>query len=514
MFDLVIKNGFIIDGTGIDGYSADIAVKNGKIEKIGENLDGEKVIDATGLTVTPGFIDSHSHSDMYVFLLPDMLDKVEQGITTAIGGQCGGSIAPSRGNVAAYAEGVKVREDALKTVGTFFDAAENVPQGVNLAMFIGHRNLRAVTMGLDNRDPSEEELEAMKALVREGMEAGALGVTFGLLYAPSSFSKTYELVEIAKVVAEYDGIIAAHLRNEADIFEEAVDEFLHVMRESGARCVLSHHKAAYPRNYGKVKKTLAMVDKENANGNDVYVDVYPYTASSTKLSARFIPKEYFSGGDAKLAERLGDEKCRKEITDYIIKTFGADDNFDWVLIIDGEHRGKYVNEISEITGKTVYDVIMDLVKDSVNAMRCCYFMMCEEDVATVVGHPRAMIGTDGVGYGKGKIFHPRAVASFPRVLGKYVREEKVTTLPEMIRKITSMPAEVYGLKTKGVIKEGYDADICVFDADKIIDKVDYINCEEKAEGLNYVIVGGEIAVKDATATGIRAGRILRRVADR
>ena len=510
MFDLVIKNGFILDGTGSDGYVADLGIKDGKIAKIGENLDGEKVIDATGLTVTPGFIDSHSHSDGYVFSQPDMIDKVEQGITTAIGGQCGGSIAPSEQKIKTNVDGFEFHEDALKTIGTFFDATENFPQGVNLATFIGHRNLRAVTMGLDNRDPSEEELEAMKEIVRKGMEAGAIGVTFGLLYAPSSFSKTYELVEIAKVVAEYDGVIAAHLRNEADKFEEAVEEFLHVMRESGAKCVLSHHKAAYPQNYGKVKKTLAMVDKENENGYDVHVDVYPYPASSTTLSARFIPKEYFSGGNAELAKRLSDEKCRKEITDHIIKTFGADDKIDWVLIIDGKYKGKYINEIAEITGKTVYDVIMDLVRDSVNTIYCCYFMMCEEDVATVVAHPKAMIGTDGVGYGKGKTFHPRAVASFPRVLGKYAREEKVTTLPEMVRKITSMPARVYGLKTKGLLKEGFDADICIFDADRIIDKADYVNCEAKAEGLNYVIINGKIAVKDSTATGIRAGRILRR----
>ena len=468
------------------------------------------MIDATGLTVTPGFIDSHSHSDGYVFNLPDMVDKVEQGITTAIGGQCGGSIAPIGKHVTPYEiPGIGMSDKVLKTAGSFFDATEDYPQGINLAMFIGHRNLRGATMGLDNRSPTPKELEDMKALLREGMEAGALGVTFGLIYPPSCFAETYELVELAKVVAEYNGIIAAHLRDEADKFEEAVEEFLYVMRKSGAKCVLSHHKAAYPQNHGKVKKTLAMVDKANEDGFDVHVDVYPYPASSTTLSARFIPKEYFSGGNDKLAERLGIPQNREAIKEHIIKQFGADNIFDWVLIIDGEHRGKYINEIAEIEGKSVYDTIMDLVKDSVNTMRCCYFMMCEEDVETVVSHPKAMIGTDGVGYGKGKIFHPRAVASFPKVLGKYVRERKVTTLPEMIRKITSMTAEVYGLKSKGIIKKGYDADICIFDADKIIDKADYINCEEKAEGLNYVIVGGVIAAENATYTGEKAGKIVR-----
>lgn len=510
MFDLVIKNGFILDGTGSDGYVSDIAVKDGKIVKISENLDGEKVIDATGLTVTPGFIDSHSHSDGQVFSRPDMIDKIEQGITTAIGGQCGGSIAPIGKGVKPYEiPGIGMSNEVLKTAGTFFDATEDFPQSVNLAMFIGHRNLRAATMGLDNRNPTPEELEDMKALLREGMEAGALGITFGLIYPPSCFAETYELVELAKVVAEYDGLIAAHLRNEADTFEEAVEEFLYVMRQSGAKCVLSHHKAAYPQNHGKVKKTLAMVDKANADGYDAHVDVYPYPASSTTLSARFIPKEYFSGGNDKLAERLGIKENREAIKEHIIKQFGADNVFDWVLIIDGEYRGKYINEIAGITGKSPYDVVMDLVKDSVNTMRCCYFMMCEEDVETVVSHPKAMIGTDGVGYGKGLTFHPRAVASFPRVLGRFVREKGCTTLPEMIRKITSMPAEVYGLKTKGFLKEGYDADICIFDADKIIDKADYVNCEERAEGLNYVIVGGAVAAENAVYTGAMNGRILR-----
>ncbi len=511
MFDLIIKNGFILDGTGNEGYISDIGIKDGKIAEIKKDLDGEKVIDATGLTVTPGFIDSHSHSDGYVFCLPDMIDKVEQGITTAIGGQCGGSIAPVGKHKEPYEiPGVGKSDEVLRTAGTFFDATENFPQGVNLAMFIGHRNLRAATMGLDNRNPTPAELEDMKALLREGMEAGALGVTFGLIYPPSCFAETYELVELAKVVAEYGGIIAAHLRNEADEFEEAVEEFLYVMRQSGAKCVLSHHKAAYPQNHGKVKKTLAMVDKANKEGFNAYVDVYPYPASSTTLSARFIPKEYFSGGNEKLAERLGDEKNRKDITEHIIRTFGKDNVFDWVLIIDGEFRGKYINEIAQLQRKTVYDTVLDLVKDSLNSIRCCYFMMCEEDVETVIAHPRAMIGTDGVGYGKGKIFHPRAVASFPRVLGKYVREKGTVSLPEMVRKITSMPAEVYGLKSKGLLKEGYDADICIFDADKIIDKADYVKCEEKAEGLNYVIVGGVITAENAVYTGEKNGRVIRR----
>ncbi len=509
MYELVIKNGFILDGTGNDGYTSDIGIKDGKIAEIKAGLEGSKVIDAAGLTVTPGFIDSHSHSDGYVFNLPDMIDKAEQGITTAIGGQCGGSIAPAGNNVASYVEGIGMSNDILKTAGTFFDATQDFPQGVNLAMFIGHRNLRAATMGLDNRNPTPEELEDMKALLREGMEAGALGVSFGLIYPPSCFAETYELVELAKVAAEYGGIIVAHLRNEAEAFEEAVEEFLYVMRQSGAKCVLSHHKAAYPQNHGKVKKTLAMVDKANEDGYDVHVDVYPYPASCTLLSARFIPKEYFSGGNEKLSERLNDEKVREEIKEHIIKTFGKDNVFDWVLIIDGEHRGKYVNEIAEIENKSVYDTVMDLVRDSVNTIRCCYFMMCGEDVETVIAHPKAMIGTDGVGYGKGKIFHPRATASFPRVLGRYVREKGIVPLPEMIRKITSMPAEVYGLKTKGLLKEGYDADICIFDADKIIDKADYVNCEERAEGLNYVIVGGVITAENAVYTGAKNGRVIR-----
>ena len=510
MFDLVIKNGFILDGTGNDGYISDIAVKDGKIVKIAENLEGEKIIDATGLTVTPGFIDSHSHSDGQVFSRPDMVDKVEQGITTAIGGHCGGSIAPAGKDEVPYEiPGVGMSNEVLKTAGTFLDAVENYPQSVNLALCIGHRKLRAATMGLDNRNPTTEELEDMKALLREAMEAGAVGLTFGLIYAPSSFAETSELVELAKVVAEYDGVIAAHLRNEADTFEEAVEEFLYVMRESGARCVLSHHKAAYPQNHGKVKKTLAMVDKANEDGYEAYVDVYPYIASSTTLSARFIPKEYFSGGNKMLAERLADKKNRDAIKEHIIKQFGADNVFDWVLIIDGEYKGKYINEIAQIQGKTVYDTIFDFIMESVNTMRCCYFMMCEEDVETVLAHPRAMVGTDNVGYGKGLTFHPRAVGSFPRVLGKYVRERGVATLPEMIRKITSMPAKVYGLKTKGLLKEGYDADICIFDADKIIDKADYVNCEERAEGLSYVIVGGEISAKDAVYTGAMNGKIMR-----
>lgn len=513
MYDLIIKNGNIIDGTGSPSFIADIAIEGGKIVRIDKGIEGGvEVIDARGLVVAPGFIDSHSHSDTAVFTYPDQMEKIEQGITTSIAGQCGLTPAPVSRDVppekAAAVGDFGLNTEVYRTMGSFLKAAREVPQGANIAMFVGHCALRQAVMGMENRAPSERELNQMKELLREGIENGALGVSFGLIYPPSCYAAAEELIALARVAEEYHGLVTAHIRDEGDYLIESTAEFIRIIKEAGVRGIISHHKSMGRENWGKVNHTLRMIEEANAQGADIYCDAYPYDASHTTLSVRFIPKEYHSYG---LNKVLADPAMRKEIKEWGLKRWG--DDYSWVLITDcsdyPEYEGLRIPEIARIHGKDEYDTIFDLVEKD-NDCHACFFMMSEEDIETVLAYSGTMICTDSSVAEGSTCYHPRLLGSFPRVLGRYVRERKVTTLPDMIRKMTSMPASVYGLKGKGLLKEGYDADICIFDAERIIDRAEFTNCCARAKGLNCVIVNGKVAVKDAVYQGIRAGKVIMR----
>lgn len=503
MYDLIVKNGNIVDGSGDAGYCADIGIKNGKIVAIQKTLDGAKeILDCRGLTVTPGFIDSHSHSDRTFFSVPGQKEKAEQGITTCISGQCGESRYPVRrenptGNDLA---------GKYETVGAFVKKALQEPQGVYMGFLIGHGQLRKAVMGMENRRPAPEEMEEMKALLRDGMEHGARGMSFGLIYTPGGYAETDELIELAKVVGEYDGIVAAHIRNEADQLESAVEEFLQVIRAAKTRAVFSHHKAMFKQNYGKVRKTLAMIEQANREGLDIYCDVYPYTASSTSLESRFIPKEYRQGRE-KVVAYLKDPSIRQTIKQQNLEQWGED--LSWIQIFscnNPAYQGKTLPQIARIHGKDQHDTALDILEDG--GCGAIYFCMSDEDVDTVIGYNRSMICTDSAVVVGNANCHPRLTGSFPRALGRYVRERKVVSLEEMIRKITSLPARVYGIANKGLIREGYDADICIFDPDKIIDRADFTDCHRRAEGLNYVIVNGQIVAENAVYNGKKPATIL------
>jgi len=514
MYDLLIKNGTILNGTGSPSFYGDIGIKDGKIVCIGKGLEAAKtVIDATGLTVTPGFIDSHSHSDSAVLEFPELIEKIEQGITTSVAGQCGSSPAPisrdadpeTAPQVGAFGKATEV----YATAATFLETLKQVPTGSNTATFIGHGALRKAAMGMDNREPTAAELEKMKALLGEAMDHGALGVSFGLIYTPSCYAKTDELIELAKVVGESHGMISAHIRNEGPTLIQAVEEFLTIVRAANVRGVISHHKASGKVNWGKIHTTLRMIDQANAEGYDVYCDVYPYIASNTSLSASFVPAHLHERG---VVNVLRDPQTRAEIREWNKNRRSGD--LSWVQVSScrafPQYEGLRIPEIARQMGVDELETVFTLIADSGNNANACYFTMCEEDVETGMAHPRAMSCTDSGGARTNPVFHPRLKASFPRVLGHYVRERGVTSLAEMIRKITSMPASVYGLKTKGLLWEGMDADICIFDADKIIDKATFTACNQRAEGLRYVILGGEIVVKDAVYQGGRPGRFLPR----
>lgn len=514
MYDLLIKNGAIINGTGSPAFYGDVAVRDGKIVRIGKGLEGAKtVIDAAGLTVTPGFIDSHAHSENSILDHPGLIEKIEQGITTSVGGQCGSSPAPiSRDadpekatQLGAYGKST----DIYRTFATFLNTVKDVPTGSNTAVLVGHSALRKAAMGMDNRVPAAGELEKMKDLLAEGMEHGALGISFGLFYAPGAYADTQEAIELARVVGKHHGIVAAHIRDEGDRLIESVEEFLTIIRESGARGVISHHKAMDRRNWGKVHTTLRMIDQANAEGMDVYCDAYPYTAYNTSLSAVFLPAEALAYGARNV---LRDPRQREKIKEWNRRRRTGD--LSWVQVTTctdfPQFMGKRVPEIAREMGVDDYEAVFELISGSEAAPNASYFAMCEADVEAVMAHPRAMICTDSGVARRLTVYHPRLRGTFPRALGRYVRERKVVSLPEMIRKMTSMPASVYGFRTKGLLWEGMDADICVFDADKICDKAEFTDCGKRAEGLNYVILNGEIVVRDAVYQGGKPGRFLLR----
>lgn len=514
MFDTVIKNGYIIDGTASPGFHSDIAIKDGKIVKIARNIEGgEKIIDATGLTVTPGFIDSHSHCDDQMFTYPDMIEKIEQGITTSISGQCGFSQAPVYKDVAGEFPAYGKRSEVCKTFGTMTGHLKGKPFGSNILSFIGHASIRRTVIGTENRKPTDAEMEEMKRLLRDGMENGAVGLSLGLIYTPSCYAETDELIELAKVVKEYDGLLSAHIRDEGYNLIKATEEFIKVIKATGLRAVFSHHKAMHKENWGKVSHTIRMIEEANREGYDVYCDVYPYTASHTSLSATVISPKYRAYDNQTLAEKLCDKEMRNKIEAAYIEKTGNNDLGNILVTeyaVNPQYVGKRINEIAEMRGQSHFDAALDLICESKNLVGICNFAMCEEDIETVMKYERTMICTDSGVAGKAKSHHPRMRGTFPRVLGEYVRNRKVTSLHEMIRKMTSMPAAVYGIESKGLIKELYDADICIFDADKIADNATYTDCLKKCEGLNFVLLSGEVVVENSVHNGKKPGRFILR----
>lgn len=497
MYDIIIKNGKLIDGTGCPAFDSDLAIKDGKIACIAENLTGgKKIIDARGLVVTPGFIDSHSHSDSTVLTFPGQAEKAEQGITTSIGGNCGSTNWPA------------LKNGEVVLASTMLDQAAQVPQGSNLATFVGHRALRRVVMGMEKRSATQGELEKMGRLLREGIQAGALGISFGLIYTPSCYARTEELIYLAKVAKECGGMLSAHIRSEADDLVAAVSEMITVAKAADVRTVFSHHKAMFRQNHGKVNTTLALIRQAIREGADLYCDVYPYIASSTSLATRFIPDKYVND---QLPEYMKDIRLRSELKTKNLEKWGED--LSWVPIntcaYDPAFSGLTLTEAAQLHSKDVYETLFDILQAQPQC-QASFLSMCEADVETVMAYERTMICTDSAVAGDKTDYHPRLRGSFPRVLGRYVRQRNVVSLPEMIRKMTSLPASVYGLQRKGLLAPGYDADICIFDPDTIIDRADFKDCTKRAEGLFYVFVSGQLVAENAIYNGATPGKLILR----
>ena len=516
MVDLVIEGGRVVDGTGKAAYLGDIAVSAGKILKIGEVGGGDRVIDARGLAVAPGFIDSHSHSDLMLIAEPEAKQKIMQGITTEIVGQDGLGEAPIReedvANWRSYLSGLNGDPDidwSWRSLGEYLDAVERAKPATNVASLVGHGNLRLSAMGMDDRTPTDAELGEMKALLRGSLREGACGMSTGMIYPPCVYASTEELTELCRVVAEEDGVFVIHMRNEGDALLESIAEVASIGENSGVKLHISHFKAAGKRNWGRSVQGLEAIERAREAGLSVTVDQYPYTAGSTFLSAR-LPGWMHEGGVESMLGRLRDPSTRERAYAEMTK--------DGSFLLWGETiitsvkteanrhlEGRSLSEISGMRGVDVVEALFQLVLEEDNAVGMVSFSMSEEDVRTIMKSPVQMFCTDGIVLGKP---HPRAYGSFPRVLGRYVRGG-VLGLEEAVRKMTSLPAGRFGLQGRGVLEPGAYADITIFNPENIIDTGTYEDPIRFPEGIEYVIVNGEVTVNGGVHTGERAGMVLR-----
>ena len=531
-YDRLIRGGRIVDGTGNPYYIADIGVAGGMIARIGRGIDPEsakEVVSAEGLTVCPGFIDTHTHDEGYLFFKPSCDEKVRQGVTTVVTGNCGFSLAPispERGSEMKAFLGLLGAPHLPEafwsglSMGALLDHLAAVHPGINVVPLVGHQTIRIQVMGMDCREAEASEIEEMKVLAGRAMAEGAFGLSTGLNYAPGSFASFGELAEILGVVGEYGGLYATHMRDESSRQREAIEETLGLARQAGVRAHISHHKVMGKPNWGQSEENLRMIEAAREAGLEVTCDQYPYTAASTFLAAA-LPLEFQSGGPDVFAEKLRDPEVRRALIDQFehparegAGSLSRDVGLENVIISGTrdhpEYTGRSLVEIGEAEGRSPYDVFFDLVMTEKMDVTMVVFMMDEGDIRRIMGRPFTMIGSDSIpDFGTGNT-HPRFSGTFPRVLGRYVRELGALELEDAIRKMTSLPARTFGLKNKGLVMEGFDADLVVFDPRTIEDRATYKEPTLPPRGIHHVWVNGEPAVKGGRVTGATSGRVFRR----
>ena len=523
-YNLIIRNGVIIDGTGSPPFKSDIGIKGDTIIAVKDlsRAKAETILDVKGLYVAPGFIDMHSHSDVGIFEVPIADNYLYQGVTTIVNGNCGYSIAPlTDKNKREYLKRIRDRYPEFKVTWESFkeylESLEDVRPAVNIVSLVGHGAVRSAVLGFEPLEPSKRDMKLMKELVREAMEAGAYGLSTGLIYVPSMYGDTREIIELAKIVAKYGGIYATHMRNEGVRLLDSVIEAITIGLKSGASVEISHLKASGKPSWGKVDAALKLITDYIERGYDISADAYPYTASSTSLSA-LLPREVRSGDAEEVLKRLRDENIQKDIREKLDNQLFEERYLSWkdVLIAYSknhpEYEGKTLYDIAEDLGLDPVDTLVKILLEDELATGMILFGMNERDVEKVISHPYVAIGSDSsVGpFGEGKP-HPRKYGTFPRVIAKYVREKRLMTLPEAIRKMTSLPARKLGLWDRGIIRPGYKADITIFNYYTIEDTATYENPHSYPRGIAYVIVNGEVTIEHGKLReDSRNGRILRK----
>jgi len=536
MLDLVIKNGIVIDGTGSPGYRADVGIQGDRIAGVGElGSSGARILDAEGCVVAPGFIDIHSHTDELVLANPTCESKLTQGVTTEVSGNCGDSAAPRGGR-----QNLEDNADWLSRFGiepdwgdmsSFLARLDRLPMSINFATLVGHGTIRAAVVGYDDRPPTEDELAEMCRVAEESVKVGAFGVSSGLIYPPGCYAKTEELIELCRATAGLGGIYATHMRSEASRLVEAVEESIGIGREAGVGVQISHHKACGRTYWGLVNDSLAVIDKARAEGLNVWADQYPYVATHTGLGI-MLPAWAHDGGTPAMLARLSDPDQRHKIREAMLQDMSTGylaNSGGWETVVissvrDEQNRfceGLSIAEIAAKLGKHPVDAAIDLLASENGGVAMMHFVINEKDVETVMRHPAVLIGSDAGAristgpLGRGKP-HPRAYGTFARVLGKYVREDGVLTLEEAVAKMTGRTARRLGLSERGVLADGYYADVTVFDPARISDEATFAEPHRVASGVRYVLVNGALALDDGSIVelGDRGpGRVLRRGAE-
>jgi N-acyl-D-aspartate/D-glutamate deacylase len=486
--DLVVRGAALYDGSGAPPRRADVAVRGDRIEAVGDVPGrGAREIDASGLALAPGFIDVHTHDDFAALIYPDMAFKARGGVTTCVVGNCGFGAAPWReASLLARAFHPKAELPEWQGYAGYLARLDAEPPSLNIAVLVGHGTLRLAAMGNEARAPSAAELARMEATLREGLEAGALGLSTGLIYEPGRHADTDEIVALAAVAAEYGGLYTTHMRNEAERLVESVEEAIEIGERAGVRVQISHHKASGRANWGAVRDSLARIEAARARGAPVHADQYPYTAASTVLGA--------------IVALAGRDEGDLEPGDVVLASTAAHPQWE----------GRSLAELADEWGVPAGEVAQRVLAAEPGATVILH-SMCEEDVRTVMRHPTTMIGSDGLPTLEGRP-HPRLYGSFARVLGHYAREERLFPLEEAVHRMTGLPARVFGLVDRGLVREGARADLVVFDPERIIDRGTFEDPNQYPEGIPHVIVNGVQVVRDAAHTGARPGRALRRQA--
>lgn len=501
--DIIIRNGKIIDGTGNNWYYGDVAIKQGKIIATGKlgHYTAPTIIDATGLIVAPGFIDVHTHIEGDEKANPLATNFIYDGVTTVIAGNCGAS------NV---------------SISKYFNFLDSLKLSVNVASLIGHNDVRKAVMGRANRDPNEQELQQMEALVAQAMKDGAVGLSTGLIYIPGTYSKTEEVVRLAKAAAQYHGIYASHMRDEGDSVTQAIEEALFIGKAANIPVEISHFKVSGQQNWGRSKQTLALIKQARLEGLDVTIDQYPYTASSTSLST-LLPEWVLADGQDSIKARLANSSIRADVKTSMLKRLKKRKlkHFSYAVVAyykpDTTLNGKSIEQINLLKGnkhhaKAEAETIVQMMEQGGASM--VFHGMSEGDVQYIMQYPFNMFASDAsIRVWQQGNPHPRGYGTNARVLSKYVRDEKVLSLEEAIRRMTSLPAQKFQLKDRGLLREGFAADIVVFDEATVKDLSTFEQPHQYSTGFQYVLVNGVITVDKGIHNGSRNGKQLRLIKD-
>jgi N-acyl-D-aspartate/D-glutamate deacylase len=524
-FDLIIKNGLIVDGSGSKPYKADIGIINDLIYTIGDLSEAaaHNIIDAANQIVCPGFIDIHTHTDIELLVNNHAESKIHQGVTTEVSGNCGSSPFPFNQSDAKDYSSYQNKRYGIdiywQNLDGFFEAIEKNKTSINYATFTGHGDLRAFVVGKNDVTPSSEEMKKMQSVLRETMEMGSLGLATGLEYAPSSYGNTDELIELCKVVSKHNGVYATHMRNEDDTVIEAVEEALEICREANVSLQISHLKSCNKSNWHKTEKFLKQIHSAYDKGLSVNADRYPYVAYGTGMST-FLPIDTRQGSTDEIVARLEDNSKSSAINEYISSRGDRIGGWDRYMISycasekNKNYEGKTIQQCASSNGTDEVTFIRELLVEERLGAGIVGFAMDEGNLHTVLKDPLVSIGSDGSAKAPhGKLSsgnpHPRFYGTHTRVLGKYCREEKLFDIQTAVKKMTSMPAEKLGIKNRGLLKRRNFADVVVFDPNTVIDNATFEKPHQYPSGISYVIVNGKITVEDNEHTGAVNGKVLR-----